>query len=51
MIETIAASPFADQKPGTFGLRKPVTVFRQPHYVENFVAVIFAAQGFARVAG
>jgi phosphoglucomutase len=40
MIRTVATTPFPDQKPGTSGLRKKVAHFRQPHYVENFVAAI-----------
>jgi phosphoglucomutase len=43
MIETIEVRPFSDQRPGTSGLRKKVTVFEQPHYLETFVAAVFEA--------
>ena len=47
-MRTIATTPFEGQRPGTSGLRKKVTVFRQEAYLANFVQSVFdSLEGFA----
>ena len=40
-IQPIKTQAFTDQKPGTSGLRKKVTTFKQTDYLQNFVQSIF----------
>lgn len=42
-VSTIPVRSFPDQRPGTSGPRKKVSVFRQPGYLETFVQSVFGA--------
>ncbi|CAA7401402.1 unnamed protein product [Spirodela intermedia] len=44
-------APIQGQKPGTSGLRKKVTVFKQPNYLHNFVQATFNALSPDKVRG
>lgn len=42
-IKKVATAPIDGQKTGTSGLRKKVSVFRQPHYLHNWVQSLFSS--------
>ena len=39
-VKTTSCQPFKDQRMGTAGLRKKVSVFAQPHYLESFLQAV-----------
>ena len=40
-ILSVKTEPYSDQTLGTSGLRRKVSVVRQPHYLENFIQSVF----------
>jgi len=40
-LQTLPTNVFSGQRPGTSGLRKKVTIFMEPMYLENFVQALF----------
>jgi phosphoglucomutase len=44
-VHSVPTTPYPDQQPGTAGLRRKVSVFRQEHYLQNFLQAIFDSTG------